>query len=60
MKLMVLQFTALLVLEGDRSLLLFLQADRADVVPLAEELRVENAVAVAAQMVDVAAVHARA
>lgn len=50
----------LLVLERYGHLLLFLQADWADVVPLAEELRVEDTAAVAAQMVNVAAIDARA
>ena len=52
--------TTLLVLEGERCLLLLGQAHRTDVVALAEQLWVEDAVAVALEVVDIAAVHARA
>lgn len=40
--------------------MLLRQTHRTDVVPLAEQLRVEDAVAVALEVVYVAAVHARA
>ena len=54
------KFTPLLVLERDGGLLFLLQTDRADVVPLAQELWIEDTVAVAAQVVDVATVDTRA